>query len=248
MITERQVEILNKIIQDYIDFAQPISSEFLEKKHNFGISPATIRIEMQKLTDLNFLYQPHTSAGRIPTDKAYRFYVNRLLKTGGIEKSLQSPSLIRANKRMDEIIKNLSKESKEEFLKFSQEITKFLAFFSSNFVLSYLCDEEIFWKEGWQEIFEEPEFQNANSVKNFFETIEEFEKDIEDFIPENSQTQIYIGGENQIPQAKEFSIISARYCFPNKEEGILSILGPKRMTYARNIGIMNSLKKLLKEI
>ena len=78
--TERQQKILNTIIEEYINSAQPISSQLLEKKHNFGLSPATIRIEMQKLTDAGFLYQPHTSAGRVPTDEGYRFFVDDLLE------------------------------------------------------------------------------------------------------------------------------------------------------------------------
>ncbi len=77
-ITERQEKILNKVLQEYIKSAQPVSSQLLEKKYDFGISPATIRIEMQKLTDKGFLYQPHTSAGRVPTDKGYRLFVDKL--------------------------------------------------------------------------------------------------------------------------------------------------------------------------
>ncbi|MFC1630230.1 hypothetical protein ACFL06_01695, partial [Patescibacteria group bacterium] len=78
-ITERQENILNKIVKEYVQSAQPVSSKLLEKKGNFGISPASLRIEMQKLTDNGYLLQPHTSAGRIPTDKGYRYFVNKLL-------------------------------------------------------------------------------------------------------------------------------------------------------------------------
>jgi heat-inducible transcriptional repressor len=65
MITERQEKILNTIVQEYIISAQPVSSQLLEKRHNFGICQATIRIEMQRLTDGDFIFQPHTSAGRV---------------------------------------------------------------------------------------------------------------------------------------------------------------------------------------
>ena len=77
---KRQKEILNSVIEEYINSAQPVSSQLLEKKYDFGICPATIRIEMQKLTDKGFLCQPHTSAGRVPTDKGYRFFVDNLLE------------------------------------------------------------------------------------------------------------------------------------------------------------------------
>jgi len=77
--TQRQTEILNRLIQEYIDSARPVSSQLLEKKYDFSICPAMIRIEMQKLTDQGFICQPHTSAGRVPTDKGYRFFVDNLL-------------------------------------------------------------------------------------------------------------------------------------------------------------------------
>ena len=80
MITKRQENILEVLVRDYINSAQPISSEFLEKKHKFGLSPATLRIEMQKLTDGGYLIQPHTSAGRVPTDRGYRFFVDKIME------------------------------------------------------------------------------------------------------------------------------------------------------------------------
>ena len=79
LITDRQKDILDKIIQEYISSAEPVPSQSLEKKYDFGLSPATIRGEMHKLTEEGFLYQPHTSAGRVPTDKGYRFFVDNLL-------------------------------------------------------------------------------------------------------------------------------------------------------------------------
>ena len=80
MLTQRQSEILDRIVRDYIALAEPVSSRLLEKKHDFGVSPATIRNEMQKLTDRGYLFQPHTSAGRVPTDRGYRFFVDELLE------------------------------------------------------------------------------------------------------------------------------------------------------------------------
>ncbi len=80
MITDRQADILNEIIKEYIKLASPVSSHSLEKKKGLNISSATIRNEMQKLTDEGYLCQPHTSAGRLPTDKGYRFFVDQLFE------------------------------------------------------------------------------------------------------------------------------------------------------------------------
>ena len=79
-LTERKLKILQAIISDYVASAEPVGSRNLSKKYDLGISPATIRNEMSDLEDMGFLTHPHTSAGRVPSDKAYRFYVDELMK------------------------------------------------------------------------------------------------------------------------------------------------------------------------
>lgn len=239
-ITERQREILNSVVEEYIHSAEPASSQLLEKKYRFGISPATIRNEMQKLTDAELLYQPHTSAGRIPTDKGYRFYVDDLLERGNKwqgeeDKSSSFPFAIAREG-----------EEVEDTIRFVQSLTKQLAAISSNLALGCLFKGKIFWKEGWEKIFQEPEFKKTELIPDFFNLLEEFEEDIEDF-KVNSGIKIYIGKENPFPKAKDFSIILSGCYFPGKERGILAILGPKRMPYDKNINSLNYLIKLLEE-
>lgn len=81
MLDDRKLKILQAIIQSYITSAEPIGSRTISKKFDLGISSATIRNEMSDLEELGYLVQPHTSAGRIPSDKGYRLYVNRLLQS-----------------------------------------------------------------------------------------------------------------------------------------------------------------------
>ncbi len=85
MITERQEKILNYLIKEYINSAEPISSEFLKKKYSLEVSPATIRNELQDLTEKGYITQPHTSAGRVPTEKGYRFFIE-ITFSGKLEK------------------------------------------------------------------------------------------------------------------------------------------------------------------
>ena len=231
MLIKRQEEILNMIVKDYIELAEPVPSEFLEKKHKFGISPATIRIEFQKLTKKGYLYQPHTSAGRVPTDKAYRFFVDNLFEEEFKEFEIG-----------DWIEKEI-----EDSVKFLQSLTKHLAEISDSLVLSYLKDEDIFWKDGWEEVLKEPEFFEKDCVSNFLEFLENFEKNIED-LKVNSRIKVYIGRENPFPKAKEFSTIISKCYFPRGKEGIVSLLGPKRMDYNRNISLINSLTKFLERL
>ncbi|GGG10837.1 heat-inducible transcriptional repressor HrcA [Paenibacillus abyssi] len=84
MLTERQRMILNAIVDDYIRSAEPIGSRSISKRGGVGFSPATIRNEMADLEELGYLEQPHTSAGRVPSTKGYRYYVDHLLKLGEV--------------------------------------------------------------------------------------------------------------------------------------------------------------------
>lgn len=225
-ITERQNRILDAVIAEYIERAKPVSSQLLEKKYNFEIRPAMLRIEMQKLTEEGYLSQPHTSAGRVPTDKGYRFFVDEILEEG--------PE--------DFDIENLLSGDMGEGVKFLQALTKNLAAVADALVLSYLEEEKIFWKEGWEEVLREPEFEEKEFRVNFAEFLESFERNI-DKIKLNSGIKIYIGRENPFKKASDFSIIISRCEFDDNEEGLISLLGPKRMNYDRNISLINSLWK-----
>jgi len=222
-LTKRQKEILNRVAEEYIDTKKPISSKLLAKKH-FGIKPAMLRIEMQKLTDMGYLVQPHTSAGRIPTDKGYRFYVDNL------KPKSESRELNPIEKEM------------EDSFKFFQDLTKKIAELTSNLALSYFPEEDIFFKEGWENIFKEPEFEDSSFISKFMETVQNFEKHIDE-MKDFDNLQITIGKENLLPGAQEFSTIISRIHLPRKKEGVVAILGPKRMDYNRNVEIINSLNK-----
>ncbi len=231
-ITERQEKILDRIVRDYIDLAEPISSELLEKKHDFGICPATIRIEMQKLTDKGFLEQPHTSAGRVPTDKGYRFFVDKLIKE---EKS-----------SFEDIFdfEKVFKKEREDIFKFADDLVKTLAETSSNFSLLHLLGEDLSWKEGWGEVLKQPEFIERDFITEFNNLLENFEENIDD-LDLDSGMKIYIGREIPFSRNRDFSIMVSRCRLPKGEKGIVSILGPKRMAYGRNISLINSITKLL---
>ncbi len=122
MITERQEQILNLLIKEYIDIAEPISSDLLKKRFNLDVSPATIRNELQELTEQGYVTQPHTSAGRVPTNKGYKYFIDIVF----IEN--ETPNFI---SREIEI----AKQKIEKELKLAQELTKSLTEISTT--LSY---------------------------------------------------------------------------------------------------------------
>ena len=231
-LTERQKGILNNVVKNYIKSVEPVSSEFLEKKYGFGVCSSTIRNEMQKLTDDGFLCQPHTSAGRVPTDKGYRFFVDSLLEEHSLKEDIFEADWF--DREMDDAIKLL------------QSVTKNLAVVSSNLSLGYLSDKKILWKEGWEEIIKEPEFKERKLIDDFISMIKGFEEEINN-LDLDAEIKVYIGKENPLPKAREFSVIVSKCCFPKKEKGFLAIFGPKRMEYEKSIGSLNSLIHLFEK-
>lgn len=234
MIPKRQKLVLDAVIKEYIGCAQPISSQFLEKEHSFDVCPATIRNDMQKLTELGYLLQPHTSAGRVPTDKAYRFFVDNLLEQEILE-----------FKDMFGIEAILHEE--QDVLKLVSNLLKSLAQTSSSLAVIHLFDKDFIWKEGWGDLLKEPEFRQKDFVDSFTSFLQGFENNIKD-LEINSNLRVFIGKENPISKTNDFSIISSKCYFPDKEEAMLALLGPKRMDYNKNISLINSLTKLLEDI
>jgi len=112
MLNERKLRILQAIIQDYIETAAPVGSRTLSKRYNLGISPATIRNEMADLEDLGFIIQPYTSAGRVPSDKGYRLYVDQFIslkKTKAIEQDCLVLDLLREIGEIEQMLQYSSK-------------------------------------------------------------------------------------------------------------------------------------------
>ncbi len=111
LLDDRKLRILQAIIDDYINTAEPVGSRTIAKKHELGLSSATIRNEMADLEEMGFLEQPHTSAGRVPSDKGYRLYVDQLMKINELSEKevekIKSEMDIRINE-LSQIIRNAS--------------------------------------------------------------------------------------------------------------------------------------------
>ena len=118
-LTDRQEEILNALIREYISGAEPISSKLLKEKANLDVSPATIRNDFQELTEAGYIAQPHTSAGRIPTEKAYKYFVD---KSFADEKQLLSEFKSEISKQLSELNTLANNQNKDEFLNLQEKI------------------------------------------------------------------------------------------------------------------------------
>ncbi len=232
-ITERQKEILEKLVQEYIKTAIPISSGFLKQECGLEISPATIRLDFAELTQTGFLEKGYISGGRVPTDKGYRFFVDNLFEKENFELT---------EKNIFEDFELISKQI-SDVLRFSQEVAKNLACFSSNLGVVFVQDFGIFWKEGWEEILQVPEFHNLDYLRKFTELVNALEENIDklDFVNQDKEIKIYIGKESPFKR-KEFSIIIG-HSSRAKNKPTFAILGPKRMDFKKNISLINCLLK-----
>lgn len=94
MLSERRQRVLRALIEDYIEYALPVGSRTLTERHRLGVSPATVRNDLSALEDAGFIQQPHTSAGRVPTDAGYRTFVDELLSSGLAEEERPHPSMV----------------------------------------------------------------------------------------------------------------------------------------------------------
>jgi len=114
LLDERKIKVLCAVIDSYIREAEPVGSRTISKEYDLGISSATIRNEMSDLEELGYLSKPHTSSGRIPSDKAYRFYVNNILRNNQIKIDVKKKEeikklLTQQSKEIDELIQNSAK-------------------------------------------------------------------------------------------------------------------------------------------
>lgn len=108
-LTERKIKILNSIIQTYLMTGEPVGSRTISKYTDLHLSSATIRNEMSDLEDMGYIVQPHTSAGRIPSDKGYRFYVDNLMKEKIAEVEEMKEAIIKREEKMEQMLQKIAK-------------------------------------------------------------------------------------------------------------------------------------------
>jgi heat-inducible transcriptional repressor len=235
MITERQGEILKTLIKEYIRTAEPVSSGFLASKYDFGLCSSAIRIEMQNLIQMGYLEQPHTSAGRIPTDKAYRFFVDQMVEE--IEKNKQ--------KEMEKMVEEILTNHMEDTFRFAFNLSKALSEASSSFIFIHCPEKEISWKSGLDEIVRVPEFSNRDFVSDFLCLVDGFEERIVQLEPEQG-IKIYIGEEVPESKSNNISIICSRVDSLNGGVDI-ALVGPRRMDYMENVALLKNLNNTIRE-
>lgn len=221
MLKERQKSILDAAIRGYINTARPVASEDLVHKFRLDFSSATVRNEMSILDELGYLVQPHTSAGRIPTDQGYRFFVDHLMETEFVsaheEEAIENLFLIR------------------DGAEFTKEASKTFARLTNTIVATGLFEKSLFYESGLSEILDEPEFHDFEEIKSLGRIIDRLEDEVRALFDKFKikNEEIFIGNENPLRGMRSYTMIVSRWHHPRGFSGFLTMIGPKRMNYSR---------------
>lgn len=237
MLTERQVRLIQAIIDEYIENAEPVGSVELVKKHNLKCSAATIRNEMAKLIDLGFLEMLHTSSGRVPTKSAYRLYIDELMEESEL------PVL------QEVAMKQRLWSNRFEFEKLLREAVLSLA--DTTKYLSIATTKDGFVTHaGAVNVLDNKEFWDIDVAKAALSLLDNYEL-LEKILDSNSfiDNDIRCVLEEEIGMEKlnKCAIVFTPYK-TGQNSGYLIVLGPARLNYPGVIPTLRYTKKLLEEL
>ena len=244
-ITPRQTQILVAIIEQYAEVASPVGSVTLAKL--FNVSSATIRSEMAKLEDLGLIMQPHTSAGLIPTDKGYRFYVNRLTaQSEGEDEQI----LLNANNSKDSLrgfraISSRVSAQNDRADHAIRSAVDSLVELTGNLGLATIGDQ--LYMNGIYNLFSQPEFESGEAVQSVAQLLDNLEPWLREVTP-NEPLNVYIGSENPIGKSSGASLIISKFESPFSENSYIGVLGPTRQNYGKVVRLVQKTGEFLEEI
>lgn len=240
MLSSRQQKILIATIEEYVKSIDPVGSEELMREHQLPFSSATIRNEMAELEKEGYLYQPHTSAGRMPTDKGYRFFVNYVT-----EKRLQRIDRAEQQKLEEELLKLRLREKM-----LARTLARLLSAFSHNLAIAGLLQEKEFFESGIKDLISQPDFQSTDEICQIAEMLDYLDENINLLATQLKPKQVktFIGKENLFTETGDCAIVISRCSLPGGGKGVVAILGPKRMEYKKNISIIEQVAKFFDKL
>ncbi len=232
-MTERQQKILAAVVEQFAEVASPVGSSLLAKV--FNVSSATIRAEMAELERGGFIHQPHTSAGRVPTDKGYRFYVNSLA-----EKQAAGLPERRAEKALAARVQSAGQPER-----MIRNAVDTLVELTHNLGLATIGNQ--LYMSGLSNLFGQPEFIGGGQVQQVAQLLDNLEPWLREAAP-NEPLSVYIGAENPIGRTAGVSLIISRYRSPLSDRSYIGTLGPTRQSYRDVMGLVARAGQELEEV
>ena len=229
-MTERTADILTAVVREFIAQGEPVSSQLLYERYDFGIKPAMIRSELNELAERGFLQQPHHSAGRVPADRGYEFFAERSLSQPPVTTS--KPGLLE---------KLFERRAWDEFLdRLSRDLGVMGVTSERGAVLKGGLDilvDHLDW-DSREEILEViRDFEEIDERLNRSETLNRGNSanDSDDFI------EVFIGRKSPLTRSDHLSVMTGDYLV-NGHRLTLVLVGPKRMNYEKGARVLHSLK------
>lgn len=239
MLSDRRQRVLAALIEEYVAHAMPVGSQTLTDRYKLGVSSATVRNELSALECEGYISQPHTSAGRIPTDFGYRAFVDDLIARGVLEKEAayrKTLEQMRASAReLDELMERTSSE---------------LAVLTE--CLSVVMPSEQhhghIYHIGLTSLMRKPEFRHSCDLIPIIQVLEDDTILFELLEPSSDAAvpTVRIGSENQTEEFSGVSIVSTRYGHGDAA-GIVAVIGPTRMDYSKVLHAVSVARSVLNE-
>lgn len=230
-MTERQKQILSAIIEQYAEVASPVGSSLLAKV--FNVSSATVRAEMAELEHLGYICQPHTSAGRIPTDRGYRYYVNNIAENGARQPERRAERALSARVQHGGLPDRTIRNAVDTLV----ELTH-------NLGLATIGDQ--LYMSGLSNLFGQPEFVGGAHVQRVARLLDNLEPWLREAAP-NEPLSVYIGSENPIGRTAGVTLIISRFRSPYSDHSYVGTLGPTRQSYREVMALVAHTGKTLEE-
>jgi heat-inducible transcriptional repressor len=234
-MTDRQAKLLVTIIEQYAEVAAPVGSVLLARL--FGVSSATIRNEMAELERMGYIKQPHTSAGRVPTDKGYRFYVNQLTEQNEL------PTLQSSNRNSKAIATRVSHAG--EPAQAIKSAVDSLVQLTHNLGLATIGNQ--LYVAGYSNLFGQPEFLDPDHSREVARLLDNLEPWLREAKP-NEALNVYIGHENPIGRSAGVSLIISKYRSPYSNSSYIGVLGPTRQSYRNVMGLVEQTGRTLEAV
>lgn len=231
-MTERQKQILSAIIEQYAEVAVPVGSSLLAKV--FDVSSATVRAEMAELERLGYIAQPHTSAGRVPTDKGYRLYVNGLVEGGETLPERRAERALATRVQDGGLPERTIRNAVDTLVDLTHNLG--LATIGNQLYMS-----------GLSNLFGQPEFIGGQQVQQVARLLDNLEPWLREAAP-NEPLSVYIGSENPIGRTAGVSLIISRFRSPFSDHSYIGTLGPTRQSYKDVMTLVRHAGETLEEV
>jgi len=232
MLTDRQRKILQAIVEQYAEVASPVGSSLLSKA--FKVSSATVRSEMAELERDGYIAQPHTSAGRIPTDTGYRFYVNNLIDNKDVVPERRAERALSARVHSGGVPDYTIRSTVDTLV----ELTH-------NLGIATIGDQ--LYMSGLSNLFGQPEFMQTAQVQEVARLLDNLEPWLQEVAP-NEPLSVYIGSENPIGRSAGCSLIISKFRSPYSDKSYIGTLGPTRQSYRDVMKLVQRAGKTLEEV